>query len=235
MLQSARRRKAPLRRQKAASREEGSLLISEQAERKAAAASILASLPNRIHQVFDRHVAATPDNVALTEDGKTPSYRELDRAVTGTADALRELGIRAGDRVLIVSENCIALACLLFATSRLDTWAIVANPRLSPRELDQIRERSGARRVFLTADISEEAAAHATRVGAKIGDFDPLHGIGFTALNEDTVAEPVEADSAKQVAVLIYTSGTTGTPKGVMLTHRNLLFSAKKQLRFFAI
>jgi long-chain acyl-CoA synthetase len=203
------------------------LLISEQAERKAAAASILASLPNRIHQVFDRHVAATPDNVALTEDGKTLSYREFDRAVTGTADALRELGIRAGDRVLIVSENCIALACLLFATSRLDAWAVVANPRLSPRELDQIREHSGARRVFLTADISEEAAAHATRVGAKIGDFDPLHGIGFTALNEDTVAEPVEADSAKQVAVLIYTSGTTGTPKGVMLTHRNLLFSAK--------
>jgi acyl-CoA synthetase (AMP-forming)/AMP-acid ligase II len=203
------------------------LLILEQSERDAAAAKILEVVPNRIHQVIDSHVAATPDSVALVEEGETLTYRQFDRAVTGTANALREFGIRAGDRVLIVSENCISLACLLFAASRLDAWAIVANPRLSPRELDQIRDHSGARRVFLTADVSEEAAAHASRLGARIGDIGPLHGIGFSALNEDTVAEPVDADGAKQVAVLIYTSGTTGTPKGVMLTHRNLLFSAK--------
>ena len=49
---------------------------------------------------------------------------------------------------MIVSENCIALACLLLAASRLDAWAIVVNPRLSPRELDQIRDHSGARRVL---------------------------------------------------------------------------------------
>ena len=202
------------------------MLISEQAERKVAA-SILESLPNRIHQVFHHHVVATPDSVALIEDGETLTYRQIDRAVTGTTNALRERGIRAGDRVLIVSENCMSLACLLFAASRLDAWAIVANPRLSPRELDQIREHSGARRAFFTADVSEEAAAHASRLGASITDVGPLYGIGVSAINEDAIAEPVEADGAKQVAVLIYTSGTTGTPKGVMLTHRNLLFSAK--------
>jgi len=89
-------------------------------EQEISAAAILEGLPNRIHEVFDRHVAATPDRVALTEDGAALTYRELDRAVRGTASALRDLGIRSGDRVLIVSENCIALACLLFATSRLD-------------------------------------------------------------------------------------------------------------------
>jgi long-chain acyl-CoA synthetase len=203
------------------------LRTSERTGRKASAAKIVESLPNRIHQAFDRHVAETPDSVALNEDGEALTYRRLDQAVSGTTDALREFGIRAGDRVLIVSENCIPLACLLFAASRLDAWAIVANPRLSPRELDQIREHSGARRAFFTADVSEEAAAHVSRLSARIGDIGPLCSIGFTALNEDTVAEPVEADGAKQVAVLIYTSGTTGMPKGVMLTHRNLLFSAK--------
>jgi long-chain acyl-CoA synthetase len=200
---------------------------SEQAERKATADGILASLPNRIHQVFDRYVAETPDNIALVGDRQTLTYRQFDRGVSGTAEALRELGIRAGDRVMIVSENCISLACLLFAASRLDAWAIVANPRLSSRELDQIRDHSGARRVFFTAEISEEAAGHASRIGSGVGDVGPLPRIGVSLLNEDAVAEPVEADGGKQVAVLIYTSGTTGTPKGVMLSHRNLLFSAR--------
>src|SRR6516225_468752 len=155
-------------------------------DRQDAAAMILESLPNRIHEVFERYVATTPDSVALVEDGETLTYRQFDRAVSGTTDALREFGIRAGDRVLIVSENCISLTCLLFATSRLDGWAIVANPRLSARELDQIRDHSGARRVFLTADVSEEAAAHTSRLGANIGNIGPLHSVGFTALNEDT-------------------------------------------------
>jgi long-chain acyl-CoA synthetase len=192
-----------------------------------AAAEILKVLPKRIHAVMDPHVAATPDRTALIDDNATLTYRELDRAVQGTTDALRALGVRAGDRVMIVSENSIPLACLLLAASRLDAWAIVVNPRLSPREIDQIRDHSGARRIFFTADVSEEAAAHATRYGAPVRDVGPLYGIGVSALNEATLPEPVEPDGASQVAVLIYTSGTTGVPKGVMLTHRNLLFSAK--------
>jgi len=187
----------------------------------------LEGLPGRIHEVMDRHVAATPDRPALIDDRTTLTYKALDLSVRLVAETLRALGIRAGDRMMIVSENSISLACLLLAASRLDAWAIVVNPRLSPREVDQIRDHSGARRAFFTADVSQEAAAHATRYGAPVQDVGPLHGIGVSALREETPSEPVEVDGAKQVAVLIYTSGTTGTPKGVMLTHRNLLFSAK--------
>lgn len=191
------------------------------------AAGSLESLSNRIHEVMDRHVAATPNELALIDDKARLSYRELDQAVSDVAETLAALGIRAGDRMMIVSENSIPLACLLLAASRLDAWAIVVNPRLSPREVDQIKDHSGARRAFFTADISKEAAAHAARYEAALQDVGPLRGVGVTALNADTLPEPVEADGAKQVAVLIYTSGTTGAPKGVMLTHRNLLFSAR--------
>jgi long-chain acyl-CoA synthetase len=188
---------------------------------------IMASLPRRLHEVMAPHAAASPDRVALIEDGAKWTYRELDNHVCQATEHLAGFGVRPGDRMIIVSENCITLAALLLAASRLDAWAIVCNPRLSARELDQIRDHSGARRMFFTCGVSREAAAHATRCGAGVLSFGPLRDIGVSALNETTAAEPVEDEPAKQVAVLIYTSGTTGKPKGVMLTHQNLLVSAK--------
>ena len=77
-------------------------------------------LPNRIHEVMDRHVRMTPDHLALIDDNTKLTYRELDRTVGRVAEALQALGIRAGDRVMIVSENSIPLSCLLLAASRLD-------------------------------------------------------------------------------------------------------------------
>src|SRR5712672_1432278 len=187
---------------------------------------IVAGLPNRIYQVADSYVAKVPDRVALLEDGASWTYRELDRSVKEIATVLGSLGVRAGDRMIIVSENCIALAALLLAASRIDAWAIVANPRLSARELDQIRDHSGARRMFFTSEVSKEAAAHAQRYGAELWRRGALMAIDVGRINEAAMAELVESEAAKQVAVLIYTSGTTGTPKGVMLTHENLLVSA---------
>jgi len=190
------------------------------------------SLPRRLHLVAEQHMTEAPERTALIEDGRSWTYGELGRHVRGIADHLAALGIRAGDRMVIVSENCIALAGLLLAASRIDAWAIVANPRLAAREIDLIRQHSGARRVFLTSDVSKEAAAHAARLGAEPHQIGPLRDIAVSALNEDTTPEPVEDDPAKQIAVLIYTSGTTGTPKGVMLSHENLLISAAVTAHF---
>jgi acyl-CoA synthetase (AMP-forming)/AMP-acid ligase II len=155
-------------------------------------AKILASVPRRIHEVLEQHAEQTPDHPALVEDiMMTWSYRELHHAVGQIAMALHSLGIRPGDRIMIVSENCIALASLLLAASRIDAWAIVVNPRLSPRELDQIREHSGARRAFFTAGVSKEASSHAARCEATAGRVGPLNDIGIGALNEAATAEPV--------------------------------------------
>jgi long-chain acyl-CoA synthetase len=188
---------------------------------------IAASLPRRIHEAYSCVLTKAPDSVALIDDDASWSYRELHVRVQDVADQLTSLGVRAGDRFMIVSENCSDLAVLLLSASRIDAWAIVANPRLSARELDLIRDHSGARRAFFTCGISKEAAAHAERWGADRRSLGLLKDIGVSQLNENALAEPVEKDASKQVAVLIYTSGTTGVPKGVMLTHENLMFSAR--------
>src|SRR6266536_5339292 len=150
---------------------------------------IAVGLPRRIHDVMARQVAKAPDRIALVEDGASWSYRDLDQRVSEIAAVLSSLGVRAGDRMVIVSENCIALAALLLATSRLDAWAIVANPRLSPRELDQIRDHSGARRMFFTSGISKETAAHASRCAAQNRRVGPLPEMGVGPLNESAAAE----------------------------------------------
>jgi acyl-CoA synthetase (AMP-forming)/AMP-acid ligase II len=191
------------------------------------AADVLAGLPSRIHNIYEPFVRSMPDHPAFVEGDKAWSYLAFSDAVDAVAADLIKLGVRPGDRIMIASENCAAVGAFVLAASKLDAWAIVANPRLSPRELDLIYDHSGARRLFFTTAVSKEAADHAVRRGAEtrwVGLFDQ---IGVGALNEAAEPEPVHADPAKQVAVLIYTSGTTGTPKGVMLTHQNLLFSAK--------
>jgi long-chain acyl-CoA synthetase len=188
---------------------------------------ILAELPERISDVIKPFARHSPDHPALVQGDVTWTYAELAPVVADTALMLQLYDIRPGDRVMIVSENSLALVALILATSEIDAWSVVVNPRLSAREIDLIREHSGARRVFHTIEVSDAARQHAERHDAEIAELRELGTLGVGPLNQDAVPEPVEVDRSRQVAALVYTSGTTGNPKGVMLTHRNLLFSAR--------
>jgi long-chain acyl-CoA synthetase len=188
---------------------------------------ILAELPDRISDVIKPFARESPDHPALVQGNVTWSYSELAAVVADTALILKHYDIRSGDRVMIVSENSLALVALILAASEIDAWSVVVNPRLSAREVDIICEHSGARRVFYTIEASEAARQHAERHDADIAVLRALGTLGVGPLNRNTMPEPVEADRTRQVAALVYTSGTTGNAKGVMLTHRNLLFSAR--------
>src|SRR5215467_11435350 len=191
------------------------------------AEKILVVLPDRISDVMKPFVRHNPDHPALVQGDVTWTYGELAAVVADAALILQLYDIRPGDRVMIVSENCLALAALIFAASEIDAWSVVVNPRLSAREVDLIREHSDARRVFYSVEVSDAARQHAERHAAEIAVLRGLGTLGVGPLNRETVPEPVEADRSRQVTALIYTSGTTGSPKGVMLTHCNVLFSAR--------
>jgi long-chain acyl-CoA synthetase len=188
---------------------------------------ILAELPDRISDVIKPFARQSPDHPALIQGDVIWTYAELAAVVADTVLILQLYDIRLGDRVMVVSENSLALVALILALSAIDAWSVVVNPRLSAREVDLIREHSGARRVFYTIEVSDAARQHAERHDAEVAMLRGLGTLGVGPLNRETAPEPVEEDRSHQVAALVYTSGTTGDPKGVMLTHRNLLFSAK--------
>ena len=181
----------------------------------------------RISDILHHGAARSPDAPALVEDARTFTYADLAADATRYATLLRALGIRPGDRVMLVAENCAAQVALLFAAAAIDAWSVNVNARLSEGELATIRSHSGARRVLYLVANSPDALAHAGRAGAlPCADGELLAG----PLNEDCAPEPVQA-GGEQVATLVYTTGTTGQPKGVMLSHASLLFVAATSSR----
>jgi len=108
---------------------------------------ILQSLPGRISDVVRTWAEGSPDRTALVEAAGTWTYRELSSVIATTQAWLVEVGVRPGDRVMIVCENCRAFVAVLLALAGLDAWPVLVNARLSAPEIDQIREHCGARRV----------------------------------------------------------------------------------------
>jgi acyl-CoA synthetase (AMP-forming)/AMP-acid ligase II len=167
------------------------------------------------------------DKPALIDggSGRALSYSELDRSVRSYAAGLAARGFAKGDTFGIfmpnVPEYAVAFHGVLAAGGRCTT----ANPLYTARELGFQLADAGASMLLTVApflEVAREAAAHAGCEVFVLGEADGA--ASFSELLGDPAATPdIAIDPANDIAAIPYSSGTTGLPKGVMLSHSNLV------------
>ena len=174
--------------------------------------------PTLLHHLLDGEACA-PERVAVVDGARELTYGALREHVAALASRLAEYGVAPGDRAAILLPKSIAECVALFAASAAGAVFVPIHPSLRPRQVRHIVADCGAR-VLLT-----DAAHHAGLDGA----LDDLAALSvLTGEDGDTVPRAAPGPAPRQpipkeLAAILYTSGSTGLPKGVMLSHDNLV------------
>lgn len=174
-----------------------------------------------IHEFLSAEAQARPQAIAVQDwDGAEWSFAKEWAAAEAGAELLKLAGVQKGDRVLMVTENCATLCAFIYACSLIGAWAVPVNARQTEAELARIIKHATPRAGLFMSSVSPDAKEHGDRCDAR-----EVRG----AWGNVMMAELGPSDPAcdPDVAVMLYTTGTTGTPKGVMLTHSNLVYAGK--------
>lgn len=204
------------------------------------------------HTLFEMLLLTTlrfPENPALYFLGKTLRYRELLASVYACGDVLQKMGIQPRDRVAIILPNCPQRVIADYAVHSLDAITVPINPLLTQAECTKIL-RNAKPKIIITLDqfLPIIAKRFMSQCAIMVTHISDCASFGYSTaifIREVFKKKPVlpqrhvsfqdvlsSVDKREcayirsrpdDVATLLYTSGTTGEPKGVMLTHRNIL------------
>ncbi|MGW4340047.1 AMP-binding protein, partial [Rhodococcus koreensis] len=180
--------------------------------------------------LFGRVDPADGERPALVDgaSGAVTSYRTLVGQIDGVAGALAARGLAVGEVVALHSPNVPAFAAVFHGILRAGGVATTINALYTAEDIAKQLTDSHAKFLFTVSGLLTQARDAAARVGIPAENVIVLDGADghpslADLLTEGHPAPEVSFDPATQLAVLPYSSGTTGRPKGVMLTHRNLV------------
>jgi fatty-acyl-CoA synthase len=178
---------------------------------------------------LERSASLFPDKIAVVHGDRQYTYRQFAWRVNRLASHLRAVGLHKHDRVAFLCPNTPALLEAHFAVPAAGGILVAVNTRLNTQEIDYILKHSGAKFLFVDAELApviEPLNLEATQV-VRIDDSgspeDPYEA--FLAVSSP---EPVESwlEDEEETISINYTSGTTGNPKGVMYTYRGAYLNA---------
>ncbi|MDQ5826021.1 MAG: long-chain fatty acid--CoA ligase [Chloroflexota bacterium] len=208
-----------------------------------------------LNEFFERTASEHPNSVAAIFFGRRLTYAQLDEQANRFAAGLQSLGVTRGDRVAILLPNCPQFLVALFGVLKAGATAIPLNPQYVSRELRQVFNDAGVQTVVALnllvprlQEIMPETSLQRIITTSMQDYLSPLmslmltvqerrDGIAVTAQGEglylyadllrNSPTEYTRAEtSPDDTALLLYTGGTTGTPKGAMLSHRNVVANA---------
>jgi amino acid adenylation domain-containing protein len=178
-----------------------------------------------------------PGREALVDGERRCSYAELEAESNRLAHVLRGLGLKRGDRVAIHLPSSLEAVVALFATLKGGGCFVMLNPSTKPSKLTQLLDDARARILILgsqklaAARRELELCPHLETAIAVGEEPEALSGktvLGYTdALSAGPDFRPEPRGIDLDLAAVLYTSGSTGAPKGVMLTHRNVVSATR--------
>lgn len=180
---------------------------------------------------FARSSRKYPDKCAVVDDKGRLTYRVLNRRVNRLANALRGLGLKKGNRVAVLSLNCIPLMEVYLSNLKIGAVTVPLDARGLIHEMGRQLRITEPQAFFFHTDFSEIAhklledywefqwiVGFGGEVPGFAKDLESLMGLA----SED---EPPETVREEDDAFILFTGGTTGEPKGAILTHRSLLWN----------
>lgn len=180
----------------------------------------------RLDDFLDYHARVHCDVLFVCEDSRTLTFAQSRERVDQIAGRLSSSGLVKGDRLALLGKNSIEFFFLYLACARLGVVPVGINYRLAPSESARIVTDATATFLFADAGLIEDMARECPDVKAVC-----LYGehAAFEAFEEwlesgDQVSDRAEV-AADDVMSQMYTSGTTGLPKGVLLSHANIMFN----------